>query len=315
MQLYFPLLRVGPQCNSMGIIRRMKPQTQKILLVEDNPWDADLVCEMLAEANRSLFELRHVDRISAAITSLDEEDFVGILLDISLPDAMDLDSFSRVHASAPHLPIVILTGKDDENIAMKAVQSGAQDYLIKGKFDEKHLVRTITYAIERHRMRMELHSSELRLRTIIEQSADGILIVSQDGTIRFINPAGQSLLGRPGEELIGLTFGFPIIGEDTAELEIMQPNGNRITVEMRTVDTTWDDEKVILASLRDVTKMRQAEEMLKKRNRELALLNQSGQAMVSTLNMDEVLIQVLEELRSLLGVTAGSFWLKDEKKW
>lgn len=134
----------------------MDLQPIRILLVEDNPGDARLLQEYLADEGRFSFSICHVDRLGRALEQLVLEEYDVMLLDLTLPDSMGLDTVRRAHASAPSLPIVILTGFDDETQAIRAVQEGAQDYLVKAHVDGNLLGRSLRYAIERHRMMAEL---------------------------------------------------------------------------------------------------------------------------------------------------------------
>jgi diguanylate cyclase (GGDEF)-like protein len=127
-----------------------------LLLVEDNAGDAVLVREMLRTALADGFELVHAVRLSEACDLLEAGGTACVLLDLSLPDAQGLEAVTRVQAAAPDVPIVVLTGLDDERLALNAVQEGAQDYLIKGRVDDRLISRSIRYAIERKRAEVEL---------------------------------------------------------------------------------------------------------------------------------------------------------------
>ena len=131
----------------------------KILLVEDNPGDARLIKDILSEAAAGQFDLACTERLDLALNWVDEEEFDIVLLDLSLPDSSGLDTFEKVHARVPEVPIVVLTGLDVENFATEAVQQGAQDYLIKGQVDTRTLVRCIRYAVERQRVAIQLQSA------------------------------------------------------------------------------------------------------------------------------------------------------------
>lgn len=133
-----------------------KPKTLPILLVEDNRGDARLVQEMLNDAPSTEFEVSHVERLTDAREKIMQAGTGCVLLDLSLPDAMRLEALMQLRAAAPDVPIVILSGLQDELLAVKAVQEGAQDYLIKGRVDGALLGRSINYAIERKRAEMEL---------------------------------------------------------------------------------------------------------------------------------------------------------------
>jgi len=138
----------------------MEKKIIKVLLIEDNPADARLVSEMLKDATGVKFHLEKADRLSSATEALSGKDFDIVLLDLSLPDSMGFDSFTRIHNGFPHLPVIVFTGLPDEEMAIKAVMEGAQDYLVKGEVDSALLVRAIRYAIERKKLEERLIKSE-----------------------------------------------------------------------------------------------------------------------------------------------------------
>ena len=127
-----------------------------VLLVEDNPGDVRLIEEMLAEDPKSPFQLSCVDRLSRGLEFLSSEKPGLVLLDLSLPDSHGLDTFAKVFANSPAVPIIVLTGTDDHTIALSAVKTGAQDYLVKGKLDRELLVRAMHYSIERKHYQVQL---------------------------------------------------------------------------------------------------------------------------------------------------------------
>jgi serine phosphatase RsbU (regulator of sigma subunit) len=138
----------------------------RVLLIEDNPGDARLIQYMIEEAGEGVFELERVDRLSAALKRLKEGGISAILADLSLPDSQGLQTFIRLHAQTPHVPIIVLSGLNDTNLAVQAVHEGAQDYLVKGQVDGQLLGRAIRYAIERKSMSEQVarYAEELRAR-------------------------------------------------------------------------------------------------------------------------------------------------------
>jgi signal transduction histidine kinase len=144
----------------------MKPSI-KILLVEDNPYDAELLREMLLGVSTVQFEWVHVTLLGDALKRLREDTFDAILLDLSLPDSLGQETLAKAYAQAHDTPIVVLTGHSDEAMAIRTVHQGAQDYLVKGQVDGPTLVRAIRYAIERHRLITELdrgRQEQLRIK-------------------------------------------------------------------------------------------------------------------------------------------------------
>jgi sigma-B regulation protein RsbU (phosphoserine phosphatase) len=126
----------------------------RALLVEDNPGDARLIREMLraAGAAHATVELEYADRLASGLEHLASASVDVVLLDLSLPDSTGFDTFAQVHAAAPIVPIVVLSGLDDDALAVRAVHEGAQDYLVKGQVDGGTILRAMRYAIERQRL-------------------------------------------------------------------------------------------------------------------------------------------------------------------
>ena len=129
----------------------MEKPAVRVLLVEDNPGDARLIEVALAEARWTRFEIERVDTLAAALGRASQGGIDVMLLDLSLPDAHGLATLKQAYAQAREVPIVVLTGLDDDELALHAVNEGAQDYLVKGRADTELLDRSIRYAIERHR--------------------------------------------------------------------------------------------------------------------------------------------------------------------
>ena len=129
---------------------------QSVLLIEDNAGDARLIEEMLREDPATPFRLSRADRLSRGLELLSLKETELVLLDLSLPDSHGLETFSKVYAHSPKVPIIVLSGNDDQTLALFAVKSGAQDYLVKGKIDRELLLRAMQYSIERKRYQEEL---------------------------------------------------------------------------------------------------------------------------------------------------------------
>lgn len=133
----------------------------RVLLVEDDPADARVFRRYLEGSRRHRFALEHADGIEAALGWLRSQEFALVLLDLGLPDSSGLRTFCRAHQEAPDVPIIVLTGNDDEDLALRAVREGAQDYLVKPELSGPLLVRAIRYALERHAMQRSLLSLSL----------------------------------------------------------------------------------------------------------------------------------------------------------
>lgn len=173
-----------------------------VLLIEDNRADVLLIQAMLAEASDVGYAVVHAPRLEAGLEALQREHVVVILLDLSLPDSIGLDTFQALHQRAGGIPIIVLTGSRDQALALRAIQSGAQDYLVKDEVNAAALSKSIHYAVERKHAEMRLRESENRYKTLVNSVPDTILLL-RDGVIQHCNERAASLFGCSAEELIG----------------------------------------------------------------------------------------------------------------
>jgi diguanylate cyclase (GGDEF)-like protein/PAS domain S-box-containing protein len=194
------------------------------LLVEDNPGDARLIQEALSEVGQPLFRLELAEDLSQAREALVQRQFAVILLDLSLPDSQGMDTIQRIEQAAPNIPVVVLTGLDDEALAVEAVRSGAQDYLAKSDVTPHLLARVVRYAIERHHISESLRLSEARLTALFEHMGSGVAVyrASPDGKHFFFsafNRAAEKIDNISRDQVIGkdLLDVFPA----AADLEII----------------------------------------------------------------------------------------------
>ncbi|MFZ2472144.1 MAG: PAS domain S-box protein [Methanothrix sp.] len=187
--------------------------TIKILLIEDNEIDAWMIRKYLLDASRkedgvssTKFDLIWKNSLSSGLQFLAHEDVDAVLLDLNLSDSLGLNTFSKIYKKNSKIPILILTGLSDRDLATRAVREGAQDYLIKGELDGRLLDRSIRYSIERNRAQEALLESEKKYRLLINNANESI-IVAQDGLLKFVNPMTLELLeGYSEQELIDRPF-------------------------------------------------------------------------------------------------------------
>src|SRR2546428_12237048 len=163
----------------------------KVLLVEDNPTDGFLLQQTLATTKFVPLQVTQVTQLSAASQHLAAEHWDVVLLDLSLPDSHGLKTFATLHAQAPGVPMVVLTGLDDETVAVEAVREGAQDYLVKGQVDRNGLVRAMRYAIERQRAEGVLRQDWLDVT--LASIGDAVITTDTHGIVTFINPVAAML--------------------------------------------------------------------------------------------------------------------------
>src|SRR5438045_1769697 len=157
----------------------MASKTIKLLLVEDELDYAHAVKELLSPP--PAFHITHVKSFKEAKTCLENELFDVVLLDLMLPDNSGLKTFSDLNEAVPDLPMIVITGLNDETLALRAVREGAQDYLVKGQLDGKMLDRSIRYAIERHSAENELRRKDEFFRLISENVTDLIAVLAHEG--------------------------------------------------------------------------------------------------------------------------------------
>jgi signal transduction histidine kinase len=211
-----------------------------------------------------------------ALQRLESEGCDAILLDLWLPDSQGLDTFTQVHRQAPSLPVVVLTSEDDEDLGVEAVNRGAQDYLIKGEVTPRLLVRSLRYAIERHRMVTEvaeyvreLQTVESGFRNIISRSPDGILILNEKGDLLFANVAAKAMLGQnPKAELTAILSG-PVSEQQETQVEIVKSDGAVVTAQMRVTKSEWQWQPAYCVALHDITHLKETEQALKRSNKDL----------------------------------------------
>ena len=150
-----------------------------ILLVEDNPGDAELIREALRETSQIQFVVTVAEQFSEAVERTLTSRFDLILLDLSLPDSHGLYTVVRACERMPDVPIVVLTGSNDETLGMEAVQAGAQDYLVKGQVANDHLARALHFALARHALQEGIRATSLRDELTGLNNRRGFLTLAQ----------------------------------------------------------------------------------------------------------------------------------------
>ena len=278
----------------------MKMEFIRALLVEDNPADAAFLREAVKEAGaHSFVELVHAGQLASALSLIAEQKFDLILLDLHLPDEQGLPTLLRVQAAAPSVPIIVLTGMDDEALATRAVREGAQDYLVKSQTDGRLLVRSMRYATERKHAIEALQRREEHFRLLIENALDLITILHLDGTIRYVSPSHQRILGYPAEQLIGINALTMVHPEDVSAVRALfrsRISPASIECRFRHADGSWrmleafgrdlshiPGVQGVVVNSRDVTDRRASEEALRQANQTLrAVFHTSPLAIYST---------------------------------
>ncbi|MBN1259544.1 MAG: GAF domain-containing protein [Anaerolineae bacterium] len=309
----------------------------RVLIIEDNRLQIDLIREYLSRAGETLFEVAPAARLSAGLKALTQGDFDIILLDLQLPDSAGLDTFARVYAQAADLPIIILSGLDDKTLASQAVQEGAQDYLVKGEFGHRVLPRAIHYAIQRKEIERALRASEAKFRSLSEYSPVGIVLL-REGELGYTNPALAHIFGYTSlkdrdspEQLLTLVHpqDHERIQQQIAALFEGQETNLRFTFQgWRANGETFEAElhagrvqdhkpATVIATVVDVDEQRRMARQLKQQNAALTALNTIATTVNRSLDLDVILNTALDQIIDLelfSTVTRGCILLLDEHR-
>jgi PAS domain S-box-containing protein len=239
----------------------------KVLLIEDSVDNAIQIQRKLENSPKTKFEITTVKTLENGLNRLAVEHFDLVISDLGLPDSQGLNSVKQILTKAPHVPLVVLSGLDDESVAINAVKAGAQDYLVKGQINEPQLERSLHYSIERARLHQELDQRhreiinyQTNLNKILEKNADAILITNKNNQILFSNPAAALLLGHEQKELQKEKFNFKLTPGKMQEIEILQPDATIKNAEMTAVDIEWENQPASLVSIHEITQRKRMEQ-------------------------------------------------------
>jgi len=172
----------------------------KILLIEDDSNYSQLLQKKLYYINDYEFDIKLSDCLLDGLNQLNIENIDIVLLDLNLSDSWGIETFKKIYDNNSNTPIIILTGSDDKQVALEAIGLGAQDYLLKGELNINHLVRSISYAIERNKIVninddiKELNTDHKKFIHILDNNIDGILVMDKNYTICYANKAAEKIL-------------------------------------------------------------------------------------------------------------------------
>lgn len=251
-----------------------------ILLLEDNDVDAHHVDVLL---HRSGFTIERVYRLADAVAALHARRFDVILSDLGLPDSTGLDTLNVLLAECGGVPVIVLSGRDDEALALRAVAIGAQDFLVKGTTQSQVIERAVRYAVERGKASEEISRNEARLRALLEGALDAVVTIHGDGRIVRWNRSAEEIFGWQRDEVLGAMMHELIVPERLRERHLRsverflttgvvpmrgrrvetiarRRDGTEFPAEVRITAEPHAEEPTLTAFIADITERRHAEE-------------------------------------------------------
>ncbi len=233
-----------------------------ILLAEDSEQDARFFRKLLESSPDMRFSLHHCSTTDETLSVIHDQHIDVLFLDFALTGPDQFNSVERLARQAPHLPILVMTGVDNQHLGMQAIQKGAQDYLVRGTVSAANIWRIIRYAAERKRTQDNLvrhleHGAEgeNQFRILVDQTPEAILVVDEKGIVKYANPAAERCLKRTRDELEESPSPVRITPEQLVDRDIMIDNEPRI-LEVQAVSAHWEGKPAHVTTLRDVTTAR-----------------------------------------------------------
>ena len=229
----------------------------KLLLVEDNPGDADLARERLADLPDCAFEITLVTRLAEAIAALETAPVDAVVLDLNLPDSNGLETLRRLRKIHREMAIIVLSGAADDVLRRQALSEGAQEFLSKSEPASRLVARSFLYALERHRIQ-EQHK---QIERIVAANPDAVIVVDKENIVRFANGAALSIFGKKAEDFIAQPLGYAVREDGVSEISF-EKEGRPRTAEMRATSFEWNGGPAYLAAIRDTTEQKLLGEQL-----------------------------------------------------
>ncbi len=281
----------GLPTTPMGEIPHQLPL--KILLVESNDEDANLLKLLLGRLQNPPFSLEVVSTLKEGINCLETGSIDLVILNLFLKDSQGLGTFNVINQKFPHVALVVFSTDHNEDLAIKVIQKGAHDYLVKESLDLTHIVRSMRIAFDNKQTKMALRAQEDQIKSVLNHSFDTIVVFDFNGIIFSINPSGEKTFGYKAEEVRGKHISellpnpisqgngsatsqktpFPninfAISDQLIEFVGKHKDGNRISLEVSFNEIFQNDCKLIMGIFRDITDRKLAQEKLIKAQNEL----------------------------------------------
>jgi signal transduction histidine kinase len=269
-----------------------------VLLVEDNPGDADLVRERLDEARAPIFDITRAITLAQATHVLSHEIVDAVILDLNLPDSYGIDTVRRIVFLRSNAPIIVVSGKVTEELRTEALKEGAEEMFSKDETNNRLFWRSVVQIVDRKR---EQQKHQFQFQLLLDAMPDAIVVANKAGMVRYANQTAVDLLDRRRNDLLDTGLDFSIADSKLTEVTIPGRGQERVC-EMRVVRIDWGGEHTYLASLRDITERKRAE-ALQARSTELEAENR--RILEATRLKSEFLANMSHELRTPLNSIIG----------
>ena len=314
----------------------MKSDSEKplnILVVEDDPLNRTLLEGLLSKASINIDQLTLTESLEAAVEHLNEHLCDIVLLDLNLPDSEGLNTLTSIAECGNDIAIVVITGEYNDDVGLKAVTHGAQEYLVKGRYDPYILGKSITYAIERKQAEEQLLKKENQYRTLVENLPQRILLKDKDSVFVSCNESYADEFGMTSAEMVGKTD-YDFYKKQSADryrasdnevmkskvrkddyITLTEKNNEKIVHVIKTPVIDEKDELVgVLCIFEDVTKQKQAERSAKQAYEELHETHEELKGVQSQIIQNEKLASigqlaagVAHEINNPMGFVSSNF--------
>ncbi len=293
----------------------------RVLLIDDDKDDFLITRELLSEIEGMRFDLDWVTTYDAALRAIEQQQHDVYLVDYRLGEWNGLELLGKTVQLGCQAPFILLTGLGDRAIDLEAMKAGAADYLVKGQLGAPLLERSIRYALERTQTLETLRQSEERFRRLVQLSPETIAVFKR-GNLVYVNPAGVKLLGAASsDELVGSSLldhvhptSQAIVQEQIGQIQVGQAadrpievkivrlDGQVIDAEARATPVTYDGHAAVQVVISDISERKRAETKIRRRNRELTLLNRLIAASTTAVDPESILETACRELAQFFDV-------------
>ena len=292
-----------------------------VLLVEDEPANRTLLLGLLSKSSLPISEVRTAESLAGALDLLDRKPCDVLLLDLNLPDSEGLETLAKVNKKHPGVASVVITGAYGEDLGLKAVRQGAQEYLLKGSYDTHTLTKSIRYAIERKRSELMLREGNEFRERVMESISNAIYVTDVGRKFKFVNRAGLEISGYGVEELIGQSFSIlfrtEALGEfkeqlDKAtahgdviphfEMEIVRKDGSIAFVNL-SLSPVFEDGRVmnIVWTAEDITERKRIYEVLDRKQKNLEAIFDATPVGMMLIDENMGVCRVNDDIRQMVG--------------